>query len=94
MPKQLRKVTVPIVDRAECDKDYGTGSITDNMFCAGFPNGGKDSCSGDSGGPIVDTKTGTLIGTVSFGQGCAEAGFPGVYARVGQYVDYINQNSW
>jgi trypsin len=64
------------------------------MFCAGLAAGGKDSCSGDSGGPIVDASTGVLLGLVSWGQGCAEAGFAGVYSRLGNYVTYVNSNKW
>lgn len=61
------------------------------MFCAGLTAGGKDSCQGDSGGPIVDSSK-VLIGTVSWGNGCAQAGQPGVYARVGSLLSYINAN--
>lgn len=63
------------------------------MFCAGFTTGGKDSCSGDSGGPIVDSSK-VLQGLVSWGNGCAEANYAGVYTRVGQFVDWINANKW
>lgn len=94
LPANLRKVTVPVVARSTCQSEYGTSAVTTNMFCAGLAAGGKDSCSGDSGGPIIDTATGVLIGLVSWGQGCAEAGFAGVYARVGNYVNYINTNKW
>lgn len=86
----LQRVDVPIVGRAACQVSYGEESITDNMICAGFAEGGKDSCSSDSGGPIVEN--GILIGVVSFGRGCAEAGFPGVYTRLGNFVDWINEN--
>ena len=92
---QLRKVDVPIVSRSECIADYLKDSppkiVTTDMICAGLDAGGKDSCQGDSGGPIVDASTGTLIGAVSWGTGCALAGFPGVYARVGSLREFIDQ---
>jgi len=59
--QQLRKVTVPAVSQADCQKAYGqtiTGAekITPDMICAGdLVNGGVDSCQGDSGGPLVTT---------------------------------------
>ena len=64
------------------------------MWCAAVAGGGKDSCQGDSGGPIVDANTGVQLGVVSWGDGCARAGIPGVYTRLGNYVDYINSNKW
>lgn len=78
----LHAVHVPIVNHDECARDYQkNGSpIDDTMICAGFPEGGKDSCQGDSGGPYVVANK--LAGIVSFGEGCAEAGFPGVYTDV------------
>lgn len=47
------------------------------MFCAG--TSGRDSCQGDSGGPII--RGGVLLGAVSWGQGCAQPGYPGVYTN-------------
>ncbi|KAF7854191.1 hypothetical protein EAF04_010488 [Stromatinia cepivora] len=94
LPSTLRKVSVPVISRASCQAEYGTSSVTTNMWCAGVTAGGKDSCSGDSGGPIIDAATGVLEGTVSWGQGCAEAGYAGVYSRVGNYVTYIQSNLW
>lgn len=67
-------------------------AVTDNMFCAGFKEGGKDACLGDSGGPIIDADTGVLIGTTSWGVGCAAPDAYGVYARVANYIDFINSN--
>lgn len=93
----LQKVTVPIISNIICQVKYdGTGvTITDNMLCAGSP--GKDSCQGDSGGPgmVFDTELGDfrLVGVVSFGIGCARASFPGVYARVSQFLDWIETHS-
>lgn len=86
------KVTVPIVDREECDGLYeGTEyNITSNMICAGdVAQGGKDSCQRDSGGPLVDDITGELVGITSFGEGCGRPGYPGVYARVGAAISFI-----
>ncbi|RVE70073.1 hypothetical protein OJAV_G00083730 [Oryzias javanicus] len=89
-PSTLQEVTIPIVSNTQCNASYG--SITSNMICAGLTDGGKDSCQGDSGGPLV-SKNDTLwvqAGVVSFGQGCAQANFPGVYARVSQYQSWIS----
>ncbi|CAI6091964.1 hypothetical protein V2G26_013464 [Clonostachys chloroleuca] len=91
LPADLMKVSVPVVSRQKCRSQYGQNAITDTMFCAGLEEGGKDSCSGDSGGPIID-ESGTLVGLVSWGQGCAQAGFSGVYARLGALLDFINEN--
>ncbi|XP_029491148.2 transmembrane protease serine 9-like [Oncorhynchus nerka] len=92
LPQVLQEVDVPVVGNRQCNCNYGAGSITDNMICAGLSAGGKDSCQGDSGGPLV-SKQGTRwiqSGVVSFGNGCAMANFPGVYARVSQYQTWIN----
>ncbi|KAH8721615.1 trypsin-like cysteine/serine peptidase domain-containing protein [Ilyonectria robusta] len=89
----LQKVTVPVVSRAECREQYGEAAITEGMFCAGLDEGGKDSCQGDSGGPIVDDATGEVVGVVSWGQGCAQPGFAGVYARVGQFISFITSTA-
>ncbi|XP_067218501.1 trypsin I-P1-like [Chanodichthys erythropterus] len=87
----LQEVMMPIVSNSDCDKAYG-GGITSNMICAGLLNqGGKDSCQGDEGGPMVSKKDSLWIqsGIVSFGVGCAEPEFPGVYTRVSQYQNWI-----
>uniref|UniRef100_A0A3Q2ZMU0 trypsin n=1 Tax=Kryptolebias marmoratus TaxID=37003 RepID=A0A3Q2ZMU0_KRYMA len=69
-------------------KWYYWGRITPNMICAGSIFGGKDSCQGDSGGPLVCN--GCLEGIVSWGIGCANPFYPGVYTNVRWYVDWIN----
>ena len=57
----------------------------------GVDGGGKDSCSGDSGGPIVKIvgQTHIQVGVVSWGEGCAWADYPGVYARVSKAYSWI-----
>ena len=87
----LRYVDVPVVSRATCQAQYGTSSITNNMICAAETAGGQDSCQGDSGGPLVPTGSKTLVGVVSFGNGCARRGYAGVYTRVSTQLSFINQ---
>lgn len=67
--------------------------ISDNMLCAGDAEGSKDSCTGDSGGPLVIQENGTwkLAGIVSWGEGCAEPEYYGVYTRVSQFADFIDR---
>ncbi|RRO15720.1 serine protease [Saccharopolyspora rhizosphaerae] len=84
----LQKAAVPVSSDETCSQAYPEYS-NESMVCAGLPEGGVDSCQGDSGGPMV--AGGRLIGVVSWGQGCAQAGFPGVYARVGAYNDVITE---
>lgn len=85
---RLLKVSIPVVSREACQAAYSDAEITEQMWCAGTEEGGKDSCQGDSGGPVVD-ESGTLVGLVSWGNGCAQPGVPGVYARVSQFLDFI-----
>merc|ERR1712037_490872 len=93
-----------MISNSECNAAYG--GITSNMLCAADAsgNGGSDACQGDSGGPLVacgmDGNCGTmpgqnydLIGVVSFGIGCAQADFPGVYARVTAARAWIDANA-
>ncbi|XP_054265999.1 trypsin-1-like [Macrosteles quadrilineatus] len=91
----LQKVAVPIIPLEECrGKGYPRTKITDNMICAGYPEGKKDACQGDSGGPLhaLDANNVTeVIGIVSWGRGCARPNYPGVYTRVAKYMDWINE---
>lgn len=79
----LRTAGVPLREDRACSDAYGPKFVPGAMVCAGRPEGGVDSCQGDSGGPL--TSGGRLIGVVSYGDGCARPGKPGVYARVATY---------
>lgn len=81
---------MPIIKKEDCRKTYGQETITENMFCAGYLDGRHDACLGDSGGPLaLDNK---LYGIVSFGKGCGEVGFPGVYTDVYKMRPWIEEN--
>jgi secreted trypsin-like serine protease len=86
----LRAATVPIVADSSCASAlvYGDGFDPATMVCAGYlGDGGVDTCSGDSGGPLEAPLEGggyRLVGITSWGFGCAEPAAPGVYTRIAQ----------
>lgn len=95
LPDLLQKVDVPLVSQASCNASY-VGHITDRMLCAGYDVGGKDSCQGDSGGPLIANSVDNhkyLIGVVSWGEGCAVAGHPGIYSKVSAAASWIAENA-
>ena len=90
-PYQLRKVEIPIISKSLCnDAYYEFGGLPKGQICAAYyGQGGKDACQGDSGGPLVIN--GKLAGIVSWGNGCAEAYYPGVYSEVAYFRDWIDR---
>jgi len=88
-PNVLHAVQVPYITNQQCQAAYSGYTISANMMCAGnVAEGGVDSCQGDSGGPL--TAHNYVVGVVSWGIGCAEAGYPGVYARVSEQLQWIS----
>ncbi|MGW1797837.1 S1 family peptidase [Streptomyces sp. NPDC001984] len=84
---QLRTATVPIVSDSGCRSSYGSDFVQSDMVCAGYSSGGVDTCQGDSGGPLLIG--GVLAGITSWGEGCAEAGYPGVYTRLTTFSNLV-----
>ncbi len=92
----LRKVRLPLVSNEDCSRRYRKVrmKVTDNMLCAGEI--GRDACQGDSGGPAVckrsslyESRPSVLCGVVSHGLGCGREGFPGIFTKVSNYIDWI-----
>ncbi|XP_028255578.1 coagulation factor VII-like [Parambassis ranga] len=86
----LQRLVLPRVPLQEC-RLHTSLNITKNMMCAGLKSGGHDACEGDSGGPLVTRykKTWFLTGVVSWGKGCANENMYGVYAKVSNFLDWI-----
>ncbi|KAG1683205.1 Plasminogen [Nymphon striatum] len=77
---RLKQGPVPIYDHSQCENSY-PGRVWNSSICAGLHRGGVDSCTGDSGGPLMQliNKKWTVIGIVSFGAPeCAQPDEPGV----------------
>jgi trypsin len=93
-PDELRWAAVDVQDPTRCS-GYATAFSADLMLCAGRTTSSAtaDACQGDSGGPLARVAAGAedhptpaaadaLIGIVSFGRGCGDPTFPGVYTRL------------
>ncbi|MFJ4903036.1 MULTISPECIES: trypsin-like serine protease [unclassified Streptomyces] len=87
----LRSANVSILPDSSCEEAYPGGRNgtyeASAMLCAGEPQGGYDACQGDSGGPLV--AHGRLVGLVSWGAGCGQAGSPGVYTRISAAIGWM-----
>jgi hypothetical protein len=91
LPTQLAQAGVPVLADATCAADYpltGTSPFdVMSMLCAG--DGTQDTCTGDSGGPLMVPRVDTFVlaGVTSYGGAvCGDPAQPGVYARVGALV--------
>ncbi|MET9412777.1 serine protease [Streptomyces klenkii] len=91
----LRGARVRVLQDTACERAY-PGSADGvyrraSMLCAGMPLGGRDACQGDSGGPLV--AKGKVVGVVSWGAGCGQPLYPGVYTRISAYTALVAAHS-
>eukprot|EP00542_Grammatophora_oceanica_P015031 CAMPEP_0194037266 /NCGR_PEP_ID=MMETSP0009_2-20130614/9601_1 /TAXON_ID=210454 /ORGANISM="Grammatophora oceanica, Strain CCMP 410" /LENGTH=363 /DNA_ID=CAMNT_0038679355 /DNA_START=122 /DNA_END=1213 /DNA_ORIENTATION=+ len=88
---ELLEANVTRFPTDECRANYDPDPITERMFCANDIPNGRDSCQGDSGGPIVVQGQNVQVGLVSFGDGCGQPEFPGVYSRIDTGFEWIQE---
>uniref|UniRef100_A0AAX7UZ32 Neurotrypsin n=1 Tax=Astatotilapia calliptera TaxID=8154 RepID=A0AAX7UZ32_ASTCA len=91
----LLQAWVPLLPASTCKKRYGN-RFTSRMLCAGSlsKHHRVDSCQGDSGGPLVcqgERGHWVLTGVISWGHGCGNPSFPGVYTHVSRFLRWINK---
>jgi len=93
----LKQVDLPLVSNEICQTVYqGLYHLIDTQICAGFAEGQKDSCSGDSGSPLIvwEQNQWQQLGLVSFGGNnkipCAGANAYGVYTNLPKFKDFIS----
>lgn len=83
---------VKLINDSICTNAYQNKyNITSNMVCAADFDRGVDTCQGDGGGPLVCNVGGLfyVMGATSFGIGCADPKYPGVYARISAMLPWI-----
>lgn len=100
----LQEVTLDIINRNICTKLVSRGrklkdGLIDTQICAGVLKGGKDTCPGDSGGPLQITLRNQpcikyIIGVTSLGRMCGISNSPGIYTRISKYIDWIEEIVW
>lgn len=97
-PPYLFAVKLPLYDVEKCHKIYNEEYYklpleapvkfdTTKAVCTLYPGGGKDVCTGDSGGPLICD--GRQIGVVSMGYDCAKPGVPNIWTRVDRFYYWI-----
>ncbi|XP_039598899.1 tissue-type plasminogen activator-like, partial [Polypterus senegalus] len=91
---RLKEGHVRLWPADQCTSDRLSGRlVTKNMLCAGDTRELDDACKGDSGGPLVCSNKGrmSLLGIISWGDGCGKKNTPGVYTKVVNYLDWIDE---
>lgn len=91
LPDILQFAEVNIISDETCKNSFPfkANYVSKRMVCAGLKEGGVDSCTGDSGAPLVCD--GLVVGLSSWGIGCADKRYPGVYTSVPDVKEWVEQ---
>lgn len=93
MSALLQEADLEVLPDSSCQNIYHKWFYPNVMMCAGYLDGSKDTCSGDSGGPIFiydDNHDATLIGLTSFANaGCGRPGMLAVYTRIASFTNWL-----
>lgn len=88
IPDRLQVIVIPLWSQSECLLSLGETFHSSVMICGGVLStsyeelDGKDTCNGDSGGPVTNLSGSVIYGLTSWGYECAGVETPGVYASV------------
>jgi len=89
--KILLQAPVSIISNSECSSKYGF-KIADNSLCASSGSQEGINCQDDSnGGPVI--VEGRQVGIMSWGKGCMDFNYPGIYMRITSFMDWIKVNT-
>lgn len=98
--QDLMKVLLSIYSGEVCEeRKLVKGGMQTSMICSGELEGGKDTCNGDSGGPLQIVLDDpycmySIIGITSFGRFCGFAYNPAIYTKVSSYIPWIEGIVW
>ena len=97
----MQTAQVPLVNHKTCNATFQQKhnyTVTDRMLCTAHQNGTIGPCDGDSGSPLVCKAVSPdsgeeiwyVLGTISWGEGCARKGLYSVHANVKYFLSWIN----
>nr|CAD7455618.1 unnamed protein product [Timema tahoe] len=102
----LMKAQVKMMPLNQCNQTYARSGrtlrngVTTDMLCAYDPKGIKDTCRGDSGGPLqtmavsVSKEIYSVVGVTSLGPALCGGREPSVYTKVASFVPWIENIVW
>ncbi|XP_046648748.1 trypsin alpha-3-like [Daphnia pulicaria] len=89
--KILLQAPVSIISNSECSSKYQF-KIYDNSLCASAGSQEGITCHDDSnGGPVI--VEGRQVGIMSWGKGCMDFNYPGIYMRTTSFMNWIKSNT-